>query len=268
MKRSFFVILFVTALMVFIPMNADAYVNAKGIVLEGEELKLEVPPVIENGRTLVPVRGVLEALGATVEWNQATKTVTAYLGELTTSVTVDKHTASIDGYVINLDVPAKIVDGRTMVPLRFMAEALGYDVSYSDGWVFLEVPQDEYSEEFQAALDDFSNEFLDGELKDFIDDYSVFYLDDINSAVFQFEKKGFNSELFELLKSDKPKTEWIEVKDSMEDVSLAMREYFESRGFSLNCIVEVLDDADTENILLQVTNGVVTYDVADHVVSE
>ncbi len=59
-----------------IPIGAEAITYAKGIYLDGQLIKTEVAPVIENGRTLVPVRGVLEAMGATVTWDN--KTVWTY----------------------------------------------------------------------------------------------------------------------------------------------------------------------------------------------
>ncbi|NPV90158.1 MAG: hypothetical protein HPY50_05225 [Firmicutes bacterium] len=102
---------------------------APRVVLNGSELPFDVPPTIEEGRTLVPLRAIFEALGAEVLWNRDNQTVTAR--KETTEITlVIGGRATKNGKVVNLDVPAKIVDGRTMVPLRFVSEALGCKV----GW--------------------------------------------------------------------------------------------------------------------------------------
>lgn len=87
-------------------------------------------PVIENGRTLVPLRAIFERIGATVEWDGATQTVKATKGDTTISLTIDNTTAYKNGEAITLDVPAKILNGRTLVPVRFVADCFGVDVEW------------------------------------------------------------------------------------------------------------------------------------------
>jgi len=90
----------------------------------GEDIAiLDVPPTIVNGRTMVPLRFIAEALGAKVDWNNDTRTAAVALDNKTLSVTVDK---AADG----MDVPPMIINGRTMVPLRYIGEALGCDVAW------------------------------------------------------------------------------------------------------------------------------------------
>ncbi|MFZ5590550.1 MAG: stalk domain-containing protein [Bacillota bacterium] len=96
----------------------------------GQEMKFDVPPVIENGRTLVPLRAIFEALGAKVEWEEATQTVTATKDDLKIMLTIGSNKANKNGQEVLLDVPAKKVNNRTLVPLRFVSEALGAKV----GW--------------------------------------------------------------------------------------------------------------------------------------
>lgn len=98
------------------------------VFLDGNQLLFDVPPVIENDRTLVPMRAIFEALGAEILWDENTKTVTAVKGDVKISLTVGSKTAYKNGEPFVLDVPAKIVDGRTMVPLRFISESLGAGV--------------------------------------------------------------------------------------------------------------------------------------------
>lgn len=89
-------------------------------------------PVIENGRTLVPLRAIFETMGATVGWNDATRTVTATRGSDTIQLTLgDKILYKNGKAVMTMDVPAKSLNGRTVVPARAVAEAFGAQV----GWI-------------------------------------------------------------------------------------------------------------------------------------
>lgn len=94
-------------------------------------LSFDVNPIIENGRTLVPMSTIFSAMGASVSWNGANQTVTATKGTSKISLTIGASTALIDGQVKGLDVPAKIVNGRTLVPLAFVGSAYGGHVSWN-----------------------------------------------------------------------------------------------------------------------------------------
>jgi hypothetical protein len=89
-------------------------------------------PVMINGRVLVPVRGVLESIGADVGWNEATQTVVANNGRADIELRIGDHSASVDGQSVPLDVPAQVIAGHTMVPLRFLSQALGAEVHWND----------------------------------------------------------------------------------------------------------------------------------------
>lgn len=88
-------------------------------------------PQYINGRVLVPLRGVFEQMGATVNWNPSTRMVTAYRGGSEVDLRIGDRIASVNGSTMNLDVPAMIIGGSTMVPIRFVSEALGAQV----GWM-------------------------------------------------------------------------------------------------------------------------------------
>lgn len=87
-------------------------------------------PAQVQGRVLVPLRGIMEALGATVKFDGATQAVTATRGASVLSLVLGNRNASVDGRLVTLDVPAQIVNGSTMVPLRFVGEALGVGVNW------------------------------------------------------------------------------------------------------------------------------------------
>jgi N-acetylmuramoyl-L-alanine amidase len=100
------------------------------VILNGRELDFEVPPIIENSRTLVPLRGIFEAMGANVDWNAASRVVTASKGAIAVILPVDSSTAIVNGNPCILDVPPRIVSGRTLAPLRFVGEAFGGRVTW------------------------------------------------------------------------------------------------------------------------------------------
>ena len=100
-------------------------------LLKGQKLDFDVAPVARNGRTLVPMRKIFESLGATVYWNNDTRTATGVSGVNVVSVTVGADTMTKNGQNIPLDVPAAIVGTRTLVPLRVVAESFGLKVSWN-----------------------------------------------------------------------------------------------------------------------------------------
>lgn len=93
----------------------------------------DVAPTLVNDRTLVPMRVIFEKLGATVDWDEATRTVTANKDGRTIQLTIDNTTALVDGKEVTLDVPAMQLNDRTMVPVRFIAETLNCKVDW-DGF--------------------------------------------------------------------------------------------------------------------------------------
>jgi len=90
------------------------------------------PPTIVNGRTLVPVRGVFEALGFEAFWNEQARQVTLTRASDTVLITIDSATFITNGVSHTLDVPAQIISGRTMVPIRAVLESVGYDLEWNE----------------------------------------------------------------------------------------------------------------------------------------
>jgi hypothetical protein len=88
--------------------------------------------VVENSRTLVPIRIISESLGAKVDWNGADRTVSIADGETLIILKIGDADAKVDGVSKTLDAPAKIISDKTYVPIRFISEALKADVGYAD----------------------------------------------------------------------------------------------------------------------------------------
>ena len=85
---------------------------------------------IVDGRFLVPMRSIFESLGASVEWDGATRTVTGFKDDVLVRLIIDDKYAVVNGKKYELDVPAQIINSRTYVPLRFISESLGADVNW------------------------------------------------------------------------------------------------------------------------------------------
>ncbi|MCR4400727.1 MAG: copper amine oxidase N-terminal domain-containing protein, partial [Syntrophomonadaceae bacterium] len=100
------------------------------VTVDGELLQLDQQPLVVDGRTLVPARPLLEALGAEVEWNGPTQTVTAITDRHRLVLRVGFDTASVDGRPVTVYPPPVLVNGRVLLPLRFAAQALGASVAW------------------------------------------------------------------------------------------------------------------------------------------
>ncbi len=93
------------------------------VLLNGNAIEFDVAPIIENDRTLVPLRAIFEALGAEVEWDGTTQTVISAKDDDTCVFQIGNDQMFVNGEAKTLDVAAKIVDDRTLIPLRAVSEA-------------------------------------------------------------------------------------------------------------------------------------------------
>lgn len=109
------------------------------VMLNNKRIVFDQPPVLENGRTLVPLRAIFEAMGAFVEWDEATKTLMSQRNGKTISLTLGNTKAMIGNKPYYLDVPAKAIQGRTLVPVRFIAESFDCHVSWDGAKQVIEI---------------------------------------------------------------------------------------------------------------------------------
>lgn len=113
--------------------------------LDGETIVTDVAPLIENERTLIPYRALLEAMGGEVSWNQEAQMASATLGSQKVQVTIDNTTGFVNGGIQVMDVPPRIVNNRTLIPLRFVLENLNCSVDWNPDTrtVLINSPQDQ-----------------------------------------------------------------------------------------------------------------------------
>ena len=102
------------------------------VYVDGQVVNFDVPPTVIGGRVLVPLRGVFERLGATVDYDAPTQHIVALRGAQAVELTIGSRQARVNNLPTLLDVPAFTIAGRTMVPLRFVSEALGAGVQWVD----------------------------------------------------------------------------------------------------------------------------------------
>ncbi len=100
--------------------------------LNGRTLSFDVPPMIINDRTMVPFRKIFEELDATVDYNPDGQYITATAGSTEIKLQVNSNTATVNGETVELDAPPVIIDERTLVPVRFVAESLNASVDWNN----------------------------------------------------------------------------------------------------------------------------------------
>lgn len=114
-------------IMLLVPLTPSANTEIT-VYIDGQKQRYDQPPIIQNGSTLVPSRGIFEALGSEVKWDDKTQTVTANKDCINVWLKIGSKYPKVNGNSKSISVPAQILKGRTFVPLRFIGEALGANV--------------------------------------------------------------------------------------------------------------------------------------------
>lgn len=109
------------------------------ILNDSMNFKFDTPPVIKDGRTLVPVRTIAEAFEASVHWDPVERKVAVKKDGKEILIWVGGKRVSVNGTKSEIDVPAMILNGRTMVPLRFITENLGLTILYHKNYGIVEI---------------------------------------------------------------------------------------------------------------------------------
>jgi len=126
---------------IYSPMHTAAATPIR-LVIDGQAItNMPMPPIIQENRTLVPARAVFqEGLGAEVEWHPYSRTIDIYYGETHVALAIGSNVIIVNGYLSEMPIPAQIINGNTMIPLRAVAENLGFEVDFRDRTVFIDSP--------------------------------------------------------------------------------------------------------------------------------
>lgn len=144
MKKSKFLICAVMLISLFLPVSALAdnrgdvvvslQINNPIMELNGKKVEIDegrdTKPIVKNGRTLVPIRAIIEAFGGSVGWEEETKSVLLTMEDDTIKLAINSSTAYLNGKKNSLDVAPTVVNGRTMLPIRFIAEGFNLAVAW------------------------------------------------------------------------------------------------------------------------------------------
>jgi len=112
--------------------NNINFIPIARVQLDEQIIKFDMPPIIENDRVLVPMRAIYEALGAQVVWNENINTAIAKIKNTIITMQIDNPVITVDNKKITLDVPPKIINDRTLVPIRAIGEAIGANVRWDE----------------------------------------------------------------------------------------------------------------------------------------
>ena len=124
--------------LVFLVFSASiAFASDIRVQLDGSYVDLEPAPIIVDGRTLLPARAIVEMLGGEIDWDNDLRQVHINHDGIHVLLTIDNPVAYVNGQPQELDVPPQIINDRTLVPLRFVAESLGVDVDFRYGTVYI-----------------------------------------------------------------------------------------------------------------------------------
>jgi phosphate transport system substrate-binding protein len=125
------IVSFVLALSIVLTLSVTAFAaNPVKLIVDGTTLSTEATPIIINGTTVVPISAVSSAFGALTTWDAKTRKVTVNTASKIIVLTLNSKTALVNNVPKTMQGPATIVSGRTMVPVRFIAETLGADVNF------------------------------------------------------------------------------------------------------------------------------------------
>lgn len=110
-------------------------IGSPTMLVNGEKIKIDdggTVPILMNGRTLLPVRAVVEAMGGTADWNENTQTAALTMNGIEIQLIIDSTVAYLNGEAKSLDAAPILVNDRTLLPIRFIAESFGFDVDWNE----------------------------------------------------------------------------------------------------------------------------------------
>ncbi len=126
------IIILLSTLIALLQISAFAADNPIFVMVDDTYLSFDQPPIMQNDRVLVPLRAIFEALDATVEWDEQTQTITSYKGNTIVVMQIGNASYTVNEADKSLDVSPQIINGRTLVPVRAIAESFNCEVNWDD----------------------------------------------------------------------------------------------------------------------------------------
>lgn len=132
-------------------LNPDLKImSPEDLYAKGHKFNLNAPPVMRSGEIMVPIKGMAEAFGASIEWHSETKKVIMMKGDMTVKLHLGSDIAHVNDVQMTLDQPAMSMRGNMYVPLKFMAEVLGIDAEYHESIEMIELKHKQADKTSQA----------------------------------------------------------------------------------------------------------------------
>ena len=151
------ILVFAMLICMLVPAQANTQAPIK-LYINKKQIITDVNPRIVNDRTMVPVRVVMENFGADVEWDGKLRMVSIETKQNSIQLTIDSNIAKVDGKKIKLDVSPVIVSDRTLVPIRFVSENLGYNVDWDGDERIVSIDEPKNDKIIIDSVDCVSNE--------------------------------------------------------------------------------------------------------------
>ncbi len=150
--------LFICTSVAFADIKSDVVVSLQIdnpiMEINGKDTEIDIgrgtKPIVMNGRTLVPIRAIIEAFGGTVDWDGGTQTVLLTIEDDTIKLVVDSNTAYLNDNAETLDVAPTVINGRTMLPIRFVAERFNLNVSWDQNTQRVKIDNKHNTENFDT----------------------------------------------------------------------------------------------------------------------
>ena len=125
-------------------------INNPVMIVNGNQKEIDpgrnTAPVIVNGRTLVPIRAIIEEFNGTVGWDEPSKTVTLSVYDDVVKLVIDSKTAYYNGKAHQLDVAPAVINERTMLPIRFIAQSFNFGIAWDDKTQTVSVIRDTFTD--------------------------------------------------------------------------------------------------------------------------
>lgn len=283
MKKLRFIIPLLFCLLLGLGINNVSAALSVQIYINGEKQSFSNQALVENGTTLVPLRGIFEKLGANVKFNQSNQTIDASRGNTSIKLKIGSKNAEVNGTKMTLSVPAQVKNGTTLVPLRFISESLNANVQwdqknkkvtisdYMNNEIKQEVqlPEIEKKEEVEIPILKIGETFSDDQIE-----VTIKNIEYIKGS----PDKGFNVYLFVKNKSEQPlispgglRFKINESKYEKEINNIGYINHFDSNGYiykgeTREGHYQYLFDKDISIKELEYNTGIVNYPKAKWIV--